>query len=324
MPIRVGAGMRTLSIDDTKVIDGYTVRPQLGLEGTTRDATLGGGTGIRINVTGPVHLRVDLDVAMHFGTMPEYRGTHSYWEVSPSVTLDLRRGPTPDRDDDGVADKMDACRTVPEDRDGFQDDDGCPEPDNDSDGVPDEYDRCAQQAEDRDEYQDRDGCPEPNNDGDRYADIADSCPNERESENGWQDGDGCRDNLPAALLAIEMMTLPLGPNSGSLSPDVEAGLQRVAVALDAEPRARVLVVSYPADHGELAAVDSARLIAAWFAARGHQDRVGFWLTDVNWPLIRKTPSNVQAIQRPFVLFAAFDPVDADGKLVPTQEIAPGL
>jgi outer membrane protein OmpA-like peptidoglycan-associated protein len=48
-----------------------------------------------------------------------------------------------------------------EDRDGFQDQDGCPEPDNDADGIADGSDRCRLDPEDRDGFEDDDGCPEP-------------------------------------------------------------------------------------------------------------------------------------------------------------------
>src|SRR5687767_735998 len=41
----------------------------------------------------------------------------------------------PDEDDDGMADRDDACPNEPEDRDDFEDADGCPDPDNDRDGV---------------------------------------------------------------------------------------------------------------------------------------------------------------------------------------------
>ena len=39
-----------------------------------------------------------------------------------------------DRDGDGVPDVGDKCPAEPEDKDGFEDDDGCDEPDNDKDG----------------------------------------------------------------------------------------------------------------------------------------------------------------------------------------------
>lgn len=64
----------------------------------------------------------------------------------------------PDSDEDGVPDSSDACPPLPEDRDGFQDTDGCPDPDNDNDLVPDADDLCPDQqaAEDRDDNED--GC----------------------------------------------------------------------------------------------------------------------------------------------------------------------
>lgn len=42
-----------------------------------------------------------------------------------------------DRDWDEIVDGRDACRYEPEDRDGWEDEDGCPDPDNDGDGIPD-------------------------------------------------------------------------------------------------------------------------------------------------------------------------------------------
>ena len=59
-----------------------------------------------------------------------------------------------DRDSDGIADDLDKCPDDPEDRDGFEDDDGCPDPDNDQDGVPDVQDKCP-----NDPGPPPDGCP---------------------------------------------------------------------------------------------------------------------------------------------------------------------
>lgn len=47
-----------------------------------------------------------------------------------------------DRDGDGIVDAADKCPEAAEDRDAFEDDDGCPDDDNDRDGVPDAIDRC--------------------------------------------------------------------------------------------------------------------------------------------------------------------------------------
>jgi len=51
-------------------------------------------------------------------------------------------------------------------------------PDRENDGVPDAVDRCPDQPEDRDAFQDEDGCPEPDNDQDGVVDVVDRCPNE--------------------------------------------------------------------------------------------------------------------------------------------------
>ena len=65
--------------------------------------------------------------------------------------------------------------------------------DRDGDGITDANDRCPDEPEDRDGFQDADGCPDPDNDQDGIADVMDKCPNEPETKNGFQDDDGCPD-----------------------------------------------------------------------------------------------------------------------------------
>ncbi|HWA71504.1 MAG TPA: thrombospondin type 3 repeat-containing protein [Polyangiaceae bacterium] len=89
-----------------------------------------------------------------------------------------------DTDKDGVADERDECPELAEDRDHFEDHDGCPDFDNDGDGVPDEQDKCPAAQEDSDGYQDEDGCPDPDNDHDGVPDQSDQCPNEPGAANG--------------------------------------------------------------------------------------------------------------------------------------------
>jgi outer membrane protein OmpA-like peptidoglycan-associated protein len=98
-----------------------------------------------------------------------------------------------DGDRDGISDGVDACPADPEDRDGFQDEDGCPDLDNDGDGVADVQDKCPDQAEDVDGFGDEDGCPDPDNDGDGVADVQDKCPDQAEDADKFQDEDGCPD-----------------------------------------------------------------------------------------------------------------------------------
>jgi hypothetical protein len=63
-----------------------------------------------------------------------------------------------DSDGDGIPDDVDQCPPLPEDKDGFQDEDGCPDPDNDNDLVPDADDLCpnVEALEDHDDNED--GC----------------------------------------------------------------------------------------------------------------------------------------------------------------------
>jgi hypothetical protein len=63
-----------------------------------------------------------------------------------------------DQDADGVPDRSDQCVHLPEDRDGFQDEDGCADDDNDGDLIVDEDDRCPLEAADPDRDDDEDGC----------------------------------------------------------------------------------------------------------------------------------------------------------------------
>jgi outer membrane protein OmpA-like peptidoglycan-associated protein len=101
-----------------------------------------------------------------------------------------------DADKDGIPDDADKCPNDPEDKDGFEDTDGCPDPDNDKDGIPDVKDRCPNDPEDKDGFQDSDGCPDPDNDKDKIPDVKDKCPDKPETYNGYQDDDGCPDEVP--------------------------------------------------------------------------------------------------------------------------------
>ena len=94
-----------------------------------------------------------------------------------------------DTDGDGILDKDDKCPTEPEDKDGFQDEDGCPDPDNDQDGILDKDDKCPNEPEDKDGFEDADGCPDPDNDKDGILDAEDKCPNVA----GPRENQGCPD-----------------------------------------------------------------------------------------------------------------------------------
>jgi len=142
-----------------------------------------------------------------------------------------------DADHDGILDDSDLCAERPEDRDGFEDKDGCPEIDDDGDGVEDKVDRCPGSVEDLDGFEDSDGCLDADDDRDGTPDVRDACraepgatnpdpakngcpvrdrdmdgvpdprdrcPNRAEDRDGFEDDDGCvdsdddRDGLPDA------------------------------------------------------------------------------------------------------------------------------
>jgi OmpA-OmpF porin, OOP family len=134
--------------------------------GSALQFTLGGGTGIVQGVGVP-------KVRALFGVLYAAEGT--------------------DQDGDGIEGAADQCPTEPEDKDGYEDSDGCPDRDNDLDTIPDKEDKCPGQAEDQDGFEDRDGCPEADNDKDGIADTGDRCPSEPETKNGYKDDDGCPD-----------------------------------------------------------------------------------------------------------------------------------
>ncbi len=130
-----------------------------------------------------------------FGS-PAIRGVFDMTFVSGARALAPIHPPPPpkidgDADGDGIPDSIDKCPNEPEDKDGFEDEDGCPNPDNDHDGIPDAQDKCPLEAEDKDGFQDEDGCPDLDNDKDGILDKDDKCPNEPEDKDGFQDADGC-------------------------------------------------------------------------------------------------------------------------------------
>ena len=101
-----------------------------------------------------------------------------------------------DPDEDGVKVNDDRCPALPEDIDGFEDDDGCPEFDNDKDGIFDSEDACPDSPEDYDGFRDDDGCNDFDNDKDGVPDSVDVCKDNPETINNYKDDDGCPDEIP--------------------------------------------------------------------------------------------------------------------------------
>ncbi|MCD4690687.1 OmpA family protein [bacterium] len=188
-----------------------------------------------------------------------------------------------DCDGDGIIGKDDECWNVPEDFDGFEDEDGCPEPDNDMDGILDEDDECPNDPEDFDGDNDEDGCPDIDMDGDGIMDMDDACPEEPEDIDGFEDEDGCPDvdndgdgvldpldmcpNTPKGVKVDEKgceikvkppataaaNIYPVGVlfplNSKTLSADVKGKLDEMVVILTDNPELLAEVSGYACDLG---------------------------------------------------------------------------
>jgi outer membrane protein OmpA-like peptidoglycan-associated protein len=154
-----------------------------------------------------------------------------------------------DTDHDGIPDSVDKCPLIPEDKDGFQDADGCPDLDNDGDGIPDVDDKCPNEPEDMDGFQDADGCPDPDNDGDGIPDTLDKCPNEYAPHTE----DGC----PKKYQLVEVtqnkilikQTIFFDFNKASIKPISYAVLVEVAQALNDHPNIKIRVEGHTDSRG---------------------------------------------------------------------------
>ncbi|MBN1962144.1 MAG: OmpA family protein [Deltaproteobacteria bacterium] len=135
-----------------------------------------------------------------FGT-PVYRGLvglrlRTEREAEPEIVPPLPPPPTKDSDGDGLLDPDDKCPNKAEDKDDFEDNDGCPDLDNDKDNILDVDDQCPNESENLNQWQDEDGCLDeiPDKDGDGILDNVDQCVDAPEDKDGFQDEDGCPDS----------------------------------------------------------------------------------------------------------------------------------
>ena len=165
-------GMSSISNDSTKVK-------------SDDDSELHAGVGFKIAIGQHAGLRLDGRVlvppAIFGGSFPVghetgYEGPDfealgslfvNFGEIERSSKTVVKKEvivmpppPNPDPDGDGILGKDDKCPTVAEDRDGVEDEDGCPDADNDKDGIPDATDKCPDEPETRNGFKDDDGCPD--------------------------------------------------------------------------------------------------------------------------------------------------------------------
>ena len=164
------------------------------------------GGGARIPLTHRIALRGEARWLVMDGRpgtpkvpAPAFAMDNAEWHFGAVVAFGGRPA---DEDKDGIPDEQDKCLLEAEDRDGFQDHDGCPELDNDNDGIEDTGDGCPEEPEDMDKFEDGDGCPDPDNDMDGILDANDRCIDKAETPNGIDDSDGCPDQLGEAVARL--------------------------------------------------------------------------------------------------------------------------
>ncbi|MCK9459887.1 MAG: OmpA family protein [Proteobacteria bacterium] len=225
----IGAGLmlRMFSSDEGALFDGGTAAGSLWLDAHidyfAHKLQDHGGYDIGLGYEFALWKDVNLGPYVRFQHVAWGEGLN-FMEIAVGLMLSFGGTTGPDdRDGDGILDPDDKCPDEAEDKDGFEDADGCPDTDNDKDGVLDaddkcpdvagipekqgcpnddndadgilnDVDKCPDEAEDVDEFEDEDGCPEADNDQDGVLDADDKCPTEKEDMDGFEDADGCPDN----------------------------------------------------------------------------------------------------------------------------------
>ena len=241
-------------------------------------------TGVKPSneVVGGLKLYVEKNSYFTLGAGPRY--TNGFEAANVRAFLGFVFEPSiGDRDGDGIPDDLDKCPDEPEDKDGFQDDDGCPDPDNDNDGIPDIDDRCPNEPgvaenqgcpripvdgdrdgdgipdsrdkcpdvpEDRDGFEDEDGCPDPDNDKDGIPDVVDKCPNEPETFNGFEDEDGCPDKGKVIIQDNNIIILDkikFKTGSAEILPESDSILDAVATTIEHHPEFVLMEIAGHAD-----------------------------------------------------------------------------
>ncbi|HEU4612921.1 MAG TPA: OmpA family protein [Kofleriaceae bacterium] len=278
-------------------------------------ATIEGLAGVRYHASRQVSLGLAAGRGLTSGIgAPDLRGmftlsfTPNARPLPPLHTADPEEPIDPnthDADFDRIVDAKDKCPNEREDKDGFEDEDGCPDLDNDNDGVPDDHDKCGDAVEDKDGFEDDDGCPDPDNDHDGVADADDQCPEEPEKINGVDDDDGCPDkgeslviSAPERLELLEAIVFE-GTAVSRSSANLMSQLAATLRARQDIVRLRVGVHVQPTKHKARDQALSDRRAAAlrdWLVAHGVEaeriDPKGFGSTK---PLVPATQKGAAAI-----------------------------
>lgn len=124
-----------------------------------------------------------------------------------------------------------------------------PPADQDDDGIADAADKCVDRPEDKDGFEDGDGCPDIDNDGDHVLDIADKCPAEQETMNGFDDDDGCPDTVPADVDGLRgtIEGLLYADGETAVRDSAKKSLENIKKVMDAHPSLKIVLVGHTDD-----------------------------------------------------------------------------
>lgn len=195
-----------------------------------------------------------------------------------SFRLDLRGHFGPGRDDSAIAPGLEVLIGISYRRKTKRELGLPPSPeelDRDGDGISDADDKCPDRPEDKDGFQDADGCPDIDDDGDEILDVADRCRMEPETYNGYKDSDGCPDSLPDDLAAIVgvVENVWFYPRSARLHRRSRRPLRKVVAVLGKYKGVRINVIAHTDNQGdENANVElsgkRAKAIKTWLVGAG--------------------------------------------------------
>lgn len=198
------------------------------------------GPGVTIPVTGPWLLRVDMRHGIMAGRSD---ATSSVFEIQFGIGATLDGRPVARTrarvEPVVVAPPVDPVPVRPQPP--------APPPDDDADGLANQVDKCPRQAEDRDGFDDDDGCPDLDDDGDSFADASDKCPREPETRNGFTDDDGCPDEIPSVVTTAFTAASAIRFDRGSarVTPRAKMALDPLLVMLLDRRDLRIVIVGHP-------------------------------------------------------------------------------
>lgn len=171
--------------------------------------------------------------------------------------------------------------------------------DPDGDGVRASADLCPNVAEDRDGFEDGDGCPELDDDRDGLADVVDLCPSAPEIVNGYRDLDGCPDKRLAeggeTFETFEprrvLPALHFARGSAAIDPTMQGQLDELAELLRLNPWIERLQLAVFVPRSEDAAADRRLAEARTAALRSALDARGIDHWRVEALPAKTVPSN---------------------------------